>query len=120
MVESDWKPGSPVVFHKASGEPDHVLAKVIEAKPPRHLTMSWTYRPEAGQPPLPASRVTYQIEPAGPVNVKLTVLHEEFEPGSKVDESLHQGWPAILSSLKSYLETGQALDITKRWAREGR
>jgi hypothetical protein len=37
-----------------------------------------------------------------------------------VDDNLREGWPAILSSMKSFLETGHALDITKRWEKEGR
>jgi hypothetical protein len=74
--------------------------------------------PEAASPP--TSRVTYTIEPAGPENFKLTVVHEEFEPDSEVDDGLRQGWPAILSSLKRFLETGKALDVTRRWAREGK
>jgi hypothetical protein len=45
------------------------------------------------------------------------VLHEEHEAGSRIPEDVLNGWPAILSSLKSYLETGQALAITKNWSR---
>jgi hypothetical protein len=39
------------------------------------------------------------------------VTHDEFEPGSKVFAAISGGWPAILSSLKSLLETGTALAI---------
>ena len=42
------------------------------------------------------------------------------EPGSTVDEGLRSGWPAILSSLKSFLEGGEALDVTRRWTKEGK
>jgi uncharacterized protein YndB with AHSA1/START domain len=119
-VESDWTPGSPVLFRKINGEPDVVRATVVDVQPPLRLVMSWTYELAPGAASPPASRVTYTIEPAGPENVKLTVVHEEFEPGSEVDDGLRQGWPAILSSLKSFLETGKALDVTKRWAREGK
>src|SRR5690349_11624436 len=88
QVESDWKPGSPIVFRRLDGAPDVVLAKVIDVKPQRHLSMSWTYRIEPGKEALPASRVTYDLQPAGPVNMKLTVIHEEFEPGSVVDDGV--------------------------------
>jgi hypothetical protein len=40
--------------------------------------------------------------------VKLTVLHDGFDPGSGVLEGVSQGWPAILASLKTLLETGEA------------
>ncbi|HEX3920746.1 MAG TPA: SRPBCC domain-containing protein [Streptosporangiaceae bacterium] len=56
----------------------------------------------------PRSKVTFEIEPAGPM-VKLTVLHDGFEPGSAVLDGISQGWPAILASLKTLLETGEPL-----------
>ncbi|MGO8868619.1 MAG: SRPBCC family protein [Alphaproteobacteria bacterium] len=118
-VESDWRPGSPVLFRKIDGEPDMVRAKVLEVRPPGHLVLRWSYRSVPGAAAPPASRVSYTIEPAGAREVKLTVAHEAFEAGSEVDERLRNGWPAILSSLKSFLETGEALEVTKRWAREG-
>ena len=57
------------------------------------------------------SRVTFEIEPMG-TEVKLTITHDEFEPGSKVLEAVGNGWPMILASLKSLLETGRALAMT--------
>jgi hypothetical protein len=55
--------------------------------------------------------VTYEIEQAGDA-VKLTLIQSQDRPLS--DDILsggRQGWPAILSSLKSVLETGQPLAI---------
>jgi hypothetical protein len=43
--------------------------------------------------------------------VRLTVLHDELEAGSKMASDIGSGWPRVLSSLKSFLETGQALDV---------
>ena len=54
------------------------------------------------------SRVTFDIEPLGEL-VKLTVVHDGFEPGSVVASMVSQGWPGILSSLKTLLETGDTL-----------
>lgn len=59
-----------------------------------------------------ASRVTYEIEPMGLV-CKLTVIHDEFPEGGPTLETVKEGWPEILSSLKSLLETGQALAIPR-------
>jgi uncharacterized protein YndB with AHSA1/START domain len=58
------------------------------------------------------SRVTYEIEPMGLV-CKLTVTHDEFPEGGLTLETVKEGWPEILSSLKSLLETGQALAIPR-------
>ncbi len=59
-----------------------------------------------------ASRVTYEIEPMGLV-CKLTVTHDQFPEGGSTLETVREGWPEILSSLKSLLETGEALAIPR-------
>jgi hypothetical protein len=58
----------------------------------------------------PVSKVTFDIEPAGPA-VKLTVTHDDFVPGSEMLKGISGGWPLILASLKSLLETGQPLSF---------
>ena len=118
-LESDWQIGSPIIFRKMDGTQDSARAIVVGVDMPWRLVMSWTTWLNPAEPEPPPSRVTFAIERAGPENVKLTVTHEDFQPG-EVEEGLRQGWPAILSSLKSFLETGQALDVTKRWAEAGR
>jgi hypothetical protein len=52
------------------------------------------------------SKVTFDIEPAGAA-FKLTVVHDDFEPGSTVAEMISEGWPALLSDLKSLLATAR-------------
>jgi uncharacterized protein YndB with AHSA1/START domain len=54
------------------------------------------------------SKVTFDIEPVG-ATVKLTVVHDDFDPGSDVAEMIGEGWPQLLSSLKTLLETGEPL-----------
>ena len=118
-LESDWQVGSPVTFRKPDGRPDSARAIVVAIDMPWRLVMSWSSGLDGATPAPPPSRVTFSIERAGPENVKLTVLHEDFQPG-EMEAGLRQGWPAILSSLKTFLETGQGLDVTKRWAEAGR
>ena len=60
------------------------------------------------------SRLTYELEPKGEA-VKLTLIHEMDKPDSKLIGDTSTGWPAILSSLKSLLETGEPLEETRRW-----
>ena len=50
--------------------------------------------------------------------VKLTITHEMDKSQSKFISAVAQGWPAILSSLKSLLETGKALDIYQQMAKK--
>ena len=60
------------------------------------------------------SRATFELEPVGET-VKLTVTHEMDRDGSKFIAAVSTGWPHILSSLKSMLETGTPLEETTRW-----
>jgi hypothetical protein len=60
------------------------------------------------------SRMTYLLEPQDDA-VKLTVIHEMDLPDSKLIHNVSQGWPVILSSLKSLLETGEPLEATRHW-----
>ncbi|MNV52020.1 hypothetical protein D3C71_1440920 [compost metagenome] len=46
--------------------------------------------------------------------VRLTVTHDELEPGSSMDSGIRSGWPLVLSSLKSLLETGKGMDVFAR------
>jgi hypothetical protein len=56
----------------------------------------------------PRSKVTFDLEPLGDI-VKLTVVHDGFEPGSLMVAMVSQGWPPILANLKTLLETGDTL-----------
>ncbi len=60
------------------------------------------------------SRLTYELEKQGDM-VKLTVIHEMDKPDSKFIGAVSGGWPLILASLKSLLETGEPLEATRRW-----
>jgi uncharacterized protein YndB with AHSA1/START domain len=94
---------------------------VLESDPYRRLAYSWhTFTPEfadkcgfsdeflAKVASEPRSKVTFDIEALGQM-VKLTVVHDQFEPGSLVLESISGGWPAIIANLKTLLETGETL-----------
>jgi hypothetical protein len=59
------------------------------------------------------SRLTYELEQQGDM-VKLSLTHEIDWPQSKLIDAVSKGWPAILSSLKSLLETGESLEATRR------
>ena len=105
-VVSDWKIGASFAL-KLKHEDKDVTGKVLEFDPPRRLAYSFR-APHAGMEAEPPSRVTFELEPQKD-QVKLTIVHDKFEPGSKAFESVSRGWPLVLSSLKSYLETGKVL-----------
>ncbi|HEY7112026.1 MAG TPA: SRPBCC family protein [Thermoanaerobaculia bacterium] len=105
---SDWKPGSPWEHRSADAKRElKLVGKVVESAPPRRLVLTWAAPADAAREQK-HSRVTFEIEPAGDV-VRLTVTHERFEPGSEMLRSIREGWPKVLSSLKSLLENGRPL-----------
>ena len=104
-IESDWEIGSAARMKRPDGNYDWE-GEIVECDPPRLLSYTWNSFStlEGGA----STRVTFRIEPYGSL-MRLTVLHEGFEPESPFLKSISQGWPAILSSLKTMLETGKAL-----------
>ena len=107
-IESAWAVGGPIRFYDETGTMVHD-DKVLAYEPPALLSYSWRpLRPAFEKEP--PSRVTFTLEDAGAL-VKLTMLHEDLEPGGAVLPAVTKGWPGVLSSLKSLLETGEALKI---------
>jgi uncharacterized protein YndB with AHSA1/START domain len=104
-VTSDWKVGSAYRFAN-QGKP-MVEGKVLEADPPRRLAYSWDAVKE-GAARERTSRVTFDIEPRGKV-VKLTVTHDELDERGETLRGISSGWPMVMASLKSFLETGREL-----------
>jgi DNA-binding transcriptional ArsR family regulator/uncharacterized protein YndB with AHSA1/START domain len=104
---SDWQPGSrwQHVRTDGSGVAD-VVGRVVESERPTRLVTTWA-APEDEARPERHSRVTYDIQPHADI-VKLTVTHEDL--GGEDDlRDVSSGWPAVLSNLKSLIETGSPL-----------
>jgi uncharacterized protein YndB with AHSA1/START domain len=111
--ECDWKPGAPWRLMIPDGRVADA-GEVVEIEPHRKLVLRWR---NEFQPDLRAegySRLTYKLEPTGE-SVKLTVIHEMDKPDSKFIRAVSGGWPHILASLKSLLETGESLEETRHW-----
>jgi uncharacterized protein YndB with AHSA1/START domain len=111
--ESEWKPGAAWRIMIPDGRVAD-SGEVLEIEPQKKLVLSWRneFKPELR--PEGYSRLTYELEQQGEA-VKLTVIHEMDKPASKLIEAVSNGWPHILSSLKSLLETGESLEATRRW-----
>lgn len=123
-MQSDWKVGSPIRMQWGPGQDFRDVEQVVlESEPYRRLSYRWhNYQHEhavlfgwsdeqfAELTKEPLSKVTFEIEPFGET-VKLTVVHDDFEPDSEMLKGTREGWPAILSNLKTLLETGETLPL---------
>jgi uncharacterized protein YndB with AHSA1/START domain len=107
-LRSDWKVGSSFEMVRSDGTVSDA-GKVVEVDPPRRLAYTFVNLSDKYKNEFPAL-ATFELEPYGKL-VKLTLTHEGFAEGSKFYAGISKGWPAILSSLKSLLETGQPLEI---------
>src|SRR4051794_30687182 len=109
-VEVDQKVGGTYIVRTPDGAL-HISGEVIEYDPPRKLTVTFNVSWPALVEKLGPTLVTYEIEQAGDA-VKLTLLQShDREISDDILEGGRQGWPAILSSLKSLLEKGEAMSI---------
>lgn len=111
-VSDGWRPGSGWEHRRTDGSGiADVVGLVLVSDPPRRLVTTWGLPPGSdsdGDPDLAAaSRVTFEIEPYGGI-VRLTVTHQGLRSDSEFETAAH-GWAAVLSNLKSLLETGHPL-----------
>lgn len=108
---SDWKPGSAWEHQRidGSGVAD-VVGYVIENVPEERLVFSWA-APGEQTDPAKVSRVRFDLAEHKPGVVRLTVTHYDLEPGSGMERGISEGWPQVLSNLKTLLETGTAATL---------
>ena len=119
--QTDWNPGSIMRWETRGVTIDDPEQVVLEADPPRRLAYTWqSVTPELADKlelteedheriaAEPRSKVTFEIEPLGEL-VKLTVVHDGFEPGSLLARLVAEGWPRVVAGIKTLLETGEAL-----------
>jgi len=106
IVESDWKPGSPMIYKNPDGT-ESIQCEIVEADPPRRLVHTFFFPGTDASP----SRCTWTIEPRGEASL-LTLVHDEFDGETATYKSVAHGWVPVLSGLKTLLETGEPLEIT--------
>jgi uncharacterized protein YndB with AHSA1/START domain len=115
-VRSAWTIGSPIALLLDGETTDS--GEILEADPPRRLSYSFKHQKYAELRDEPISRVVFTIEPFGAL-VRLTVLHDGFVESGKYLGAVSNGWPAILSGLKSLLEGGKVLAIPRAALNKG-
>lgn len=120
-LTSDWQVGSTVSWTYAEATMADPAQRVLVADRPYRLSYTWHAITDSfaqmidAEPAVvaalraePLSHVLFEIEEAGE-RVKLTVTHGGFEPDSQILPGISNGWPEILASLKTLLETGEPL-----------
>jgi uncharacterized protein YndB with AHSA1/START domain len=107
QVGSEWKIMIPDGRVGDRGE-------ILELIPEQRLVLTWRneFKPEMHAEGF--SKLTIDLEPQDEM-VKLSLIHEIDLPDSKLIEAVSSGWPMILASLKSLLETGESLAATRKW-----
>jgi DNA-binding transcriptional ArsR family regulator/uncharacterized protein YndB with AHSA1/START domain len=120
---SDWRAGATVTWELEGVTMADDAQRVLVADRPHRLSYTWhritpefvaafpdeqDWLAQAAEERL--SKVTFDLEPTGDL-VKLTLTHDDFDPGSVVLTGVSEGWPPILASLKTLLETGEPLAI---------
>ena len=106
-LESSWEKGAPWSMAYQDGRITD-RGEVLEVEKPRRLVLSWRHQFREELKAEGEVRATFTLEPDGEL-VKLTVVHESQRGAPKLIAAVSGGWPQILSSLKSLLETGHAL-----------
>ena len=106
---SDWKPGSRWEHRRTdAARTVDIAGTVVESDPPRRLVLTWSRPAEIDDESL-RSRVTFEIEELGDGMVKLTVTHDDVARDARMFAGISGGWHAVLSNLKTLLETGHPI-----------
>ena len=99
---SGWHPGDSWEHQPLDGGAPDLVGRIEEIDPPHRLVQSWAFPNDRAR----TSRLTIELE-AEKGTTRLALTHVDL-PEDQVDPT-NRGWTIVLSSLKSYLETGRPL-----------
>lgn len=106
-LDTTGEPGSTYYFTDRDGN-KNPSGEVVEFDPPRRMVS--TFQPPKEAPGSKASRLTWEITPAGE-SCKLSLVHDQLDPSDPMSQEFRNGWVLFFSAIKTYLETGEALKI---------
>jgi uncharacterized protein YndB with AHSA1/START domain len=108
-IDSDGTPGSTYYFTGPDGK-KNPSGTVVEFDPPHRMVS--TFKPGGEAPDSKESRLTWEITPAGET-CKLSLVHDQLDAGDPMSQEFRNGWVIFFSAIKTFLETGEALKISK-------
>ena len=108
--ESKLAKGAPYAF-LGEGDFKVVDGKILDVSPEKHLELTWSAHWDEAVSEDRASRVRYELTPSGRDTTKLRIVHDDFDGETATYRGSVDGWPLMLSSLKTLLETGKALAV---------
>jgi uncharacterized protein YndB with AHSA1/START domain len=111
--DSDWRPQSELLAAGSDGVKKR-WGQVLRYEAPKVLAYTFD-GPAHGQAPGRPTVATFELQPHGG-GTKLTLTHsqlqaQDLDPRRDTFAGLNNGWPAILSSLKSLMETGRPYEF---------
>lgn len=109
-VQSDWQIGSPIV-HLNDAEEDICEGTIVECVPPTRIVYTFRGHKDDSGHRDPYSRICFEIEELSANACRLLILHDGFGEENTTFNNVGNGWPTILSGLKTYLETGKPLNL---------
>jgi uncharacterized protein YndB with AHSA1/START domain len=105
--ESELKKGAPYAY-LGDGDFRVVDGQILEVEPEKRLVMTWSAHWDDSVSKDRASRVTYELSASGP-STRLRLVHDDFDRQRATYTGSIEGWPLMLSSLKTIVETGKPL-----------
>ncbi len=106
--EAVLEPGAPYRFVAPDGS-DSVVGTIEEVDPPHRLVMTWRALYDVTMAEEPPGRVEWELASAGDGLTRVTTVHRDLGLSPATSASVGAGWPWVLGSLKSLVETGSGL-----------
>lgn len=111
--KSDWQKGAAWGIYTPDGRLFDT-GEILESNHPAKLVLTWRNEHFPEMKAEGFTTLSYELEEV-PLGIKLTLTHEIDIDNSKIIGATSQGWPSVLASLKTFLETGTPLAGSDKW-----